>query len=120
MSQAPDADRAARLDEFLRRLTLAPPAASHDEALAQVARLLNAVEDEMTSIPFDPTFPLDDGRMYPPLADSRRPVPGRTDVVRYRSKAHSILVGANGAIRIVAGSAGPTLLTKPGADGRTL
>ncbi len=114
----PDADRAARLREFFLRLSLAPPAATHDEALRLITDLLNQVEDELTSIPYDSAFPLNDSRMYPPQADSIRSVPGRVDVTRYRSKAHSTLIGTNGSIQIVAGSSGPPLFVKPGVDGR--
>src|SRR5258708_7302237 len=100
MSKGPDATRGERIKEFLRRLAAAPPASDHDEAMGQVADILNGVEDEMTSIPYDPAFPLNDGRMYPPQPDSKKTVPGRTDVIRYRSKGHSTLIGDGGAIRI--------------------
>jgi len=94
--------------------------ADHDEARRQVADILNAVEDDMTSIPYDPTFPLNDGRMYPPQDDSKRVVPGRPDVTRYRSRAHSTLIGDGGAIRIVELTSNAIVIDKPGADGRTL
>ena len=73
----------------------------------------------MTDIPFDPDAWLSDGRMYPPQGDSRRKVPGRNDLVRYRSLGHNTWIGANGAIRI-AGVDGQVFLEKPGADGRTV
>ena len=41
-----------RIAAFLQRLVAAAPAASHDEALALVRNTLNAVEDELTSIPY--------------------------------------------------------------------
>jgi hypothetical protein len=73
----------------------------------------------MTSIPFDPSNWQNDGRMYPPQWDSLRAVPGRSDVRRFRSKAHNTLIGANGAIEI-RDLSGRTVFTKPGADGRTV
>ena len=115
-----DATKGERVREFLRRLAAAPAAAGHDEAMGQIADILNAVEDEMTSIPFDSDFPLDDGRKYPPLLDSRRVDPGRDDVARYRSKGHSTLIGDNGAIRIVDHSSEKVVFDKPGADGRAI
>jgi hypothetical protein len=120
MARTPEASRRERIEEFLRRLAATPPAAVHDEAMRQVADILNAVEDEMTSIPYDPAFPLNDGRMYPPQPDSRRAIPDRTDVIRYRSKRHSTLIGDNGAIRIVDHASGDVVFDKPGADGRTI
>jgi hypothetical protein len=120
MPNAPDASRGERLKEFLRRLATAPPAADPDEAMHQVADILNRVEDEMTSIPYDPTFPLNDGRMYPPQPDSKRSVPGRSDVTRYRSKGHSTLIGENGAIQIIDHATGDVIFDKPGADGHTI
>ena len=116
----PDATKGERVREFLRRLAAAPAASDHDEAMGQVADILNAVEDEMTSIPYDPGFPLNDGRMYPPQPDSKRAVPGRADVTRYRSKAHSTLIGDHGAIQVVDHGSGAVVLDKPGADGRTI
>lgn len=120
MAKGRDLPRDERLKEFFRRLVAAPPAFDHDEAFRQVADVLNRVEDELTSIPFDPNSPLNDGRMYPPRPDSKKAMPGRTDVTRYRSKGHSTLIGDNGAIQIIVGSSGPVIFEKPGADGRTL
>lgn len=120
MASDPTATRGQRVAEFLRRLGAAPAAKDHDEARRQVADILNAVEDDMTSIPYDPTFPLNDGRMYPPQDDSKRVVPGRPDVTRYRSRAHSTLIGDGGAIRIVELTSNAIVIDKPGADGRTL
>ncbi len=120
MSQTPGASRRERVREFLRRLGAAPAASNHDEAMKQVADVLNRVEDEMTSIPYDPTFPLNDGRMYPPKSDSKRSVPGLPGATRYRSKGHSTVIGDNGAIRIIDHSAGKVVFDKAGADGRLI
>jgi hypothetical protein len=113
-----------RLALFLRRLQDAPPAGNADAALTLLADVLNAVEDEYTSIPFNPSRWLDDGRMYPPQADSRRRVPGRVDLTRYRSRGHNIWIGANGAIRIETlpdeEIHKPCIIDKPGQDGRRI
>jgi hypothetical protein len=119
MDQGQGATKAERFAEFLRRLEAAPAASGFDEAFWQLGDILNAVEDEMTSIPFDPANWQNDGRMYPPQMDSLRAIPGRSDVRRFRSKAHNTLIGDNGAIEIRDLSGRP-ILTKPGADGRAL
>jgi hypothetical protein len=119
MAGGPDATKGERLAEFLRRLGAAPAAAGHDEAFRQIGDILNAVEDELTSIPFDPAHWQTDGRMYPPQPDSVRAVPGRPDVRRYRSRSHSTLIGDGGAIEIRDGQ-GAAVFSKPGADGRGL
>lgn len=117
-------DKKERIAEFLRRLAAASAARSHDEAIQLVRDTLNAVEDEFSGVIADPDKYLDDGRLYPPQEDSRRLVPGRTDLVRYRSKGHNTWIGSNGAIRIddiPNGDQQPMCcLDKPGADGKTV
>lgn len=80
MRDATDATKPERLAEFLRRLRMTPAASDFNEAYCQLCDILNAVEDEMTSIPFDMANWQSNGRMYPPLRDSLRAVPGRIDV----------------------------------------
>lgn len=87
----------ARFQEYLRRLYEAPPVASGDEALRLIGDTHNAVENEMTDIPFDPARWQTDGRMYPPQADSLRDVPDRSDVKRFRSRGHNTFIRDNGA-----------------------
>lgn len=65
MAEKSEATKQERLAEFLRRLMAAPAASSFDEAYRQLCDILNAVEDELTSIPFDPANWQTDGRMYP-------------------------------------------------------
>ena len=77
--------RSERLAIFLERLSAAPAAGSAEEALILLAAMLNGVEDEFTTVLFDLSGVQSDGRMYPPLPDSAREVPGRSDVTRYRS-----------------------------------
>lgn len=107
----------SRLAEAYRRLGAAPDAATAEEVLAQLSNILNEVEDELTSIPFDPESWFVDGRLYPPQPDSARPVPGHPLVVRYRSRKHNTFVGANGSIE-VQGMDGRVHFQKRGADGR--
>jgi hypothetical protein len=119
MGGGPDATKAERFAEFLRRLGAAPAASDFDEAYRQLCDILNAVEDEMTTIPFDPANWQNDSRMYPPQMDSLRAVPGRSDVRRFRSRSHNTLIAINGAIAI-RDLSGRAIFSKPGADGRTV
>jgi hypothetical protein len=68
--------RRERLDEFFRRLVAAPSAGTADEAMEQLSNILDGVEDELTGIPNVPDNWREDGRIYPPQADHKRPVPG--------------------------------------------
>jgi hypothetical protein len=111
--------KAERFEEFLRRLTAAPCASCFDEAYAQVCDILNEVENEMTSIPFDPPNWRIDGRMYPPQMDYAKLVDGRPDVTRFRSLRHSSFIAANGAIEIRTDT-DIVICSKPGADGQTV
>jgi hypothetical protein len=119
MRNGSDPTKAERFTEFLRRLGAAPAASSFTEAFRQLGDILNAVEDELTSIPSDPANWQNDGRLYPPQPDSARTVPGRSDVTRFRSRAHNSLIGDNGAIEIRALSGRP-ILAKAGTDGRMI
>ncbi|WP_147470069.1 hypothetical protein [Corallococcus sp. AB049A] len=105
-----------RVKEFLRRLRMAPPVANEQEAIAQLSEVLNAVENELTSIPYDPSSWRTDGRMYPPQADNRRQV--HEGLARYRNRKHSTFIGENGAIQIRDSDTGTILLSKPGTDGK--
>jgi len=114
----PDPSKAERFAEFLRRLAAAPPASNFDEAYRQICDTLNGVEDDMTSIPFDPPNWMKDGRLYPPQMDKMKVVPGRPDLKRFRSKGHSTTIGPNGAIEIRRILDDQLVLDKPGVDSR--
>jgi hypothetical protein len=95
-----DATKNERFEEFLKRLEAAPPAASAAEAMALLSSTLNAVEDEMTSIPYNPALPTDDGRMYPPQEDNAHTEGEFPGVVRYRNARHNTRIDRDGGIRI--------------------
>jgi hypothetical protein len=112
-------EKKLRLAEFFRRLSNAEPAASAEAAYMMLAKLLNAVESELTDAQFAPNEWLRDGRMYPPLEDNEYPVPGKPKLKRYRSRSHNTIIADNGAIRIELID-GQRVLDKPGADGKTI
>lgn len=114
-----DRGKHERLHEFLRRLHSAAPAGSHDDAYRLLCAALNGVEDEMTSIPYNPDLYRSDGRMYPPQADSARSVGELEGVIRYRSVRHNTRIHHEGGIRIDE-VGGACLLSKPGKSGKTI
>jgi hypothetical protein len=108
--------KAYRLEEFFRRLRTLPLAASFAEAMWQLETTLNAVEDDLTSIPYDPSHWRSDGRLYPPQADNAVET-SRRDVRGFRSFRHQTLIGLNGSIDI-SEKAGKVVFSRPGADGK--
>jgi hypothetical protein len=108
--------RDERFAAFLKRLIAAPPVNTAREAFDLVCDTLNEVEDELTDIPYHPVNRGTDGRMYPPQPDSARDLPGRADLVRYRSRGHNTYIRDNGAIEI-RDLVGNVVLSKSGSDG---
>jgi hypothetical protein len=110
--------KSERMKIFLERLGAEKPARTADGAVTLLSGCLNAVEDEFSGIPYNPSLWVSDGRMYPPQEDSFRRVPDRPSLRRCRSRGHNTYFGKNGSIRIE-GLDGEILLDKPGDDGRT-
>ena len=106
--------KSERLRIFIERMDLAEPAGDEKEALDLLSNTLNEVEDEHTSIPYQPDEWMYDGRMYPPGSDNKRTF--SKNVSRYRSINHNTLIGTNGSIKIVTITNNETLLDKPGLD----
>jgi hypothetical protein len=50
-----DVPKRKRLDEVYRRLMNAPCAATADEVFRQLSNIINEVEDQWTSTPYDPS-----------------------------------------------------------------
>lgn len=109
--------KGVRLTEAFRRLTEAPEAATAEEIWVQFSNILNQVEDEWTTIPYNPVNWAADGRLYPPQGDNARSVPGHPHVRRYRSLGHNTFVGSNGSIEIRQVD-GTIEFQKAGSDGR--
>ncbi len=105
-----------RIQEFIKRLNNVQACSSGEEAFEMLAKVLNEVEDEFSSIPYSPHLWMTDGRMYSPQEDSRRTT-GNPDVIRYRNKGHNTFIGDNGSIKIVE-LRGKVIVNKAGLDGR--
>lgn len=105
-----------RFKILLDRLEALPAAASLTEALDQISNVLNEVENEFTSIPFNPAAWKSDGRMYPPQVDSLRHT-SSPNVKRFRTRAHHVFISVDGAIRIVAVRNRESVFSKYGANG---
>lgn len=118
MSSGPLIPKPERLRVFVERLRELPPATSGEEAKRLIDDTLNAVEDELTDIPYDPSSWRTDGRMYPVQDDNASDVDGHPDVTSYRSRKHETLIRTNGAFEIRDAKTKEVLVAKPGSDGK--
>jgi len=102
-----------RLAEFFKRLETAPPAASAQEALDLVCRLIEEVEDELCPVPRQDTAPLDlSGRMYPPQGDHVKRL--TNGLIIARTRRHRIFCRGTGGISIVRIATDVVVLQKRG------
>ena len=107
-----------RLILIYERLSGAEHASSGEEAFDLLSRIVDSIEDEFTEIPNVPENYQSDGRIYPPQRDNRRVATGHANVIRYRTVAHNVFVGSNGALEIQVAKSGTAEFEKPGRDGR--
>ncbi len=110
--------KSERAELVFALLAKADPAGSHDDAYRLLSDTMNAVEDELSNIPYNPAAWMEDGRLYPPQEDNSRIANDDPRVIRYRSRGHQTLIDENGSIQIRKGT--ETCLSKPGLDGRTI
>jgi hypothetical protein len=88
---------------------------SHDAALQLMSHVMNAVEDELSGVPYDPGRSHLDGRLYPPSEEFEV----ASDIAGsrcYRQRGHKTYISPSGAIRI-SRLDGQMLTAKPAADG---
>lgn len=114
----PVKSKGQRLALFVAAMKRLPPASTFAEARAQLARTLDAIEDEHAGVPANPEAWASDGRLYPPHDDNRFAVAGHPDVARFRSRNHNTFIAANGAIPIEVTGSREVVLDQPGRDGR--
>jgi hypothetical protein len=114
----PKLPKEARVTIFLERLRDASAATNATTAYRLVCETLNAVEDEHSSVPYNPSAWLDDGRLYPPQEDNARALSDGVTV--YRHRGHKTFVAANGAIVIWDISSGTVVFSKRGQDGKSV
>ena len=81
-------------------------------------RTLDSVEDELTSVPFDPSQWRNDGRMYP-FQDDSMLAPDNPFIAAFRSRHHRTYIGVNGAIEI-RDKTDAVIFSKAGVDSRTI
>jgi hypothetical protein len=105
-----------RLEEIYRRLAQAPTARTFAEMRAQLADVINAVEDRLTGIPYNPANWRSDGRIYPVHDDNVFDVAGHPRVTLLRARKNLVYIGDNGSVEIHNASGG-VAFRKPGRDG---
>ena len=106
-----------RFAEFLSRLAAAPAVGSYLAARQLLDTTLNAIEDELSDVHFNPDNWRDDGRMYPVQDDNISPDKTNPNIMKLKSRGHLTFIAPNGAIEIKE-RGGPVLFEKPGTDGK--
>ena len=107
-----------RIAELVRRLEASPAVSNADDALRLVTTVLEKIEDQYSGIPNDPSSPMADERIWPPIAKYHFAIDGKPDLDGYRQKGHETIIGANGAIFILTRKDARVILNKAGHDGR--
>lgn len=110
--------KADRIVEFFKRLADLPPLTDQPSARAALDETLNAVEDELSGVPFNPERWRTDGRMYPVQDDNAADVEGHPGVLAMRSRGHETFLAPNGAIEIRESTSDKVVFTKAGANGK--
>jgi hypothetical protein len=107
-----------RIMELVRRLEASAAAAGAEAALHLVTTVLEQIEDEHSGVPNDPSSPMADERIWPPIARYHFAIDGRPDLDGYRQRGHETILGSNGAILIRTRRDVRIILDKAGQDGR--
>jgi hypothetical protein len=117
-SDNPKLSKEQRMEIFFGRLRRALAVATFDEAYQLLCQTLNAVEDEHSGVPANPSMWRDDERLYPPQDDKARAVESVPGVTVFRSRLHKTFIATNGAILIWDLSTRRSVLSKKGKDGK--
>lgn len=107
-----------RIAELVRRLEASPAAGNADGALRLVTMVLEEIEDQHSGIPNDPSSPMADERIWPPIAKYHFAIDSKPDLDGYRQRGHETIIRANGAILIRTRKDARVILDKAGQDGR--
>jgi len=107
-----------RVAKLVRRLEACPAAGSAEDALRLVTTVLEEIEDRYSGVPNDPSSPMADERIWPPIARDHFAIEGRPDLDGYRQRGRETILGANGAILIRTRRDARVILDKAGQDGR--
>lgn len=105
-----------RLQEIYRRLAEAPAAGTFAEMRRQLNDVINAVEDQLGRIPYNPENWRHDGRIYPVEDDNVFEVTGHPRVTLLRARKNLVYIGDNGSAEI-RNASGDVAFRKPGIDG---
>lgn len=111
-----EVSKTERLREIYRRLGEAPAARTFAEMRGQLDDIINAVENQLTRIPYDPQNWQADGRIYPVQDDKVFDVAEHPRMTLLRARKNLIYIGDNGSIEIQ-NAFGDVIIRKPGSDG---
>jgi hypothetical protein len=114
--------RRERVEEIMRRLSIAAPFKNDVQARTSLEEIMRAVEDEYSGIQENPNAHLaarTDGRMYPP--HDRFAFPSGSPRIRaFGQTGHRTYFGDNGAVLIERRLDGVAEVDLPGTDGKTI